>query len=658
MSNSSVDLQIEATSNGPETQATNGKKSSATNGRNGLETEIETDLGSAASSANSSGDDGEASEDEDDDDEDPEVSFTKKKPSNSRRTTRQATRSSTRKNDQSSSSKHRKEKQKKSTSRGKNNSSPAPVEKNSSNRADRRIRRGSPASLKTSEVTKPKRTRKSSMIESCQLCSDMVEDLSRHLSLNHFKSKLVKLLPSQSPFKCPKCASVESSHDNLISHYGGQHKLNERYLDEELSSKTVSSTTPSKDKKTNGTRPRSRPSSGTPTRSTRRSSGTPTLSTRRSARNTRSSSVDSNSQIEVIVDCKLCGKANLLESQLKDHAVEVHFKEEILAPLPRSPPFRCPKCPSKSTNSNFDSFDQLSSHYLSVHDPVSEAFVSRLTSTPEPSPERNHVPDPAPLKAPKRSPSPPSKKKKDGRGRPRGGFNRNGSPSIRPIEAIEESGEDETRPPQAWHVPRPRGHEEYLAQIGKWLRLKDGRVAKAVDDTTMKCVCDKNFRTNLKYNWRFLIQRPTLRDGKPNHKGHWFRCPEVAKGGTIIENWKFSKADIEASYFNSKGCDDKKDDLKGWDSRDSSPMKRTRKRGLLTSESCNSLDSEGAMADSKKGLYNEDDSEDESDLDEEDMAEETTKQQRNIIRKRVNDLLNTRVPGLTFLQDGPCFQVI
>ena len=63
------------------------------------------------------------------------------------------------------------------------------------------------------------------------------------------------------------------------------------------------------------------------------------------------------------------------------------------------------------------------------------------------------------------------------------------------------------------------------------------------------------------------------------------------------------------------------------------------------------------MADSKKGLYNEDDSEDESDLDEEDMAEETTKQQRLIIRKRVNDLLNTRVPGLTFLQDGPCFQV-
>jgi hypothetical protein len=132
----------------------------------------------------------------------------------------------------------------------------------------------------------------------------------------------------------------------------------------------------------------------------------------------------------------------------------------------------------------------------------------------------------------------------------------------------------------------------------------------------------------------------------------------VAKGGTIIENWKFSKADIEASYFNSKGCDDKKDELKDRDSRDSSPMKRTRKRGLLTSESCTSMDSEGAMgADSKKGLYNEDDSEDESD-DEEDMAEETTRMQRNIIRKRVNDLLNTRVPGLTFLQDGPCFQVI
>ena len=59
----------------------------------------------------------------------------------------------------------------------------------------------------------------------------------------------------------------------------------------------------------------------------------------------------------------------------------------------------------------------------------------------------------------------------------------------------------------------------------------------------------------------------------------------------------------------------KKDELKGRDSRESSPMKRTRKRGLFTSESCNSLDSEGAMADSKKGLYNEDDSEDEDQCD-------------------------------------------
>ena len=137
---------------------------------NGSKSELETDLGSAASSNNTSGDE-EASED----DEDAEIQFKQ------RRTTRSASQRIT------------KSKQK--------------VNKASNSR----IRRGSPIT----SSKRPQRNQKKSSI-SCELCNEVIDDLSRHLSLAHFKSKLAKLLPSEKPFKCPKCSSYEDSHDNLL----------------------------------------------------------------------------------------------------------------------------------------------------------------------------------------------------------------------------------------------------------------------------------------------------------------------------------------------------------------------------------------------------------------------------------------------------------
>ena len=79
-----------------------------------------------------------------------------------------------------------------------------------------RIRRGSPLNKKVPR-NGSSNSQKSS-ISTCQLCHEPLsnEELNRHLSLTHFKSKLAKLLPSEKPYKCPKCSSIEENHDNLI----------------------------------------------------------------------------------------------------------------------------------------------------------------------------------------------------------------------------------------------------------------------------------------------------------------------------------------------------------------------------------------------------------------------------------------------------------
>ena len=132
----------------------------------------------------------------------------------------------------------------------------------------------------------------------------------------------------------------------------------------------------------------------------------------------------------------------------------------------------------------------------------------------------------------------------------------------------------------------------------------------------MKCVCNKVIKCNGKYNWRYLIQKPTLRDGKLLPKGHWFICPEVSKGGSKVENWKFSKADIEASKnfcnvseketISKKGKESNEKESIAINEIESTSGKRimSRNRGIM--ESCDS-----------KCDYKEDNAEEESDSEEE-----------------------------------------
>ena len=76
-----------------------------------------------------------------------------------------------------------------------------------------------------------------------------------------------------------------------------------------------------------------------------------------------------------------------------------------------------------------------------------------------------------------------------------------------------------TQPPTAWQEPNPKSYPEFVAQIKKWLRLNDGREATAINDRSVKCVCNKIIRIRCKYYWKYLIQKPTLKNGKVEHKG-------------------------------------------------------------------------------------------------------------------------------------------
>ena len=53
----------------------------------------------------------------------------------------------------------------------------------------------------------------------------------------------------------------------------------------------------------------------------------------------------------------------------------------------------------------------------------------------------------------------------------------------------------------------------------------------------------------------------------------------------------------------------------------------------------------------------EDSADDDSDQESAGESEETPREQRLVIRQHVTDLLALRVPGETFTQDAPCFQV-
>ena len=209
------------------------------------------------------------------------------------------------------------------------------------------------------------------------------------------------------------------------------------------------------------------------------------------------------------VECKLCGTR---VSDLKDHAFEDHFKEEVMASLPSNRPFECPKCEVE-----FESLENLTKHFVDDHD-VMETYLIENKMKTELQNGRGS--------------------KNDHQRTSRSSSSTISSPVT---SSLVPSSSELFDPPSAWLVPKPRNYNDYCKQVRTNLRTSDGQFAEAVDDRSVKCVCGKNIRINMRFNWRYLIQRPCWTNGKVQVKGHWFMCQEVARAGSEVDDWTLNR---------------------------------------------------------------------------------------------------------------------
>lgn len=175
-----------------------------------------------------------------------------------------------------------------------------------------------------------------------------------------------------------------------------------------------------------------------------------------------------NSEIAEL--CKLCGKFCFLQS----HALESHLKEVQLL-LTRG--LNCPECSFKGSDAL-----SLAAHYVASHDSWNTTTLDNDGS------DESDVE----MSDPKSCKNGPKIKVRSGR---------------------------------KTDFEKPRNFAEFSRQVEANLRTEDGNFAKAVDEKSIRCVCGKVVKTCTKYYWRYLLQRPTIKNGQVIQKGHWFTCP-------------------------------------------------------------------------------------------------------------------------------------
>ena len=62
-----------------------------------------------------------------------------------------------------------------------------------------------------------------------------------------------------------------------------------------------------------------------------------------------------------------------------------------------------------------------------------------------------------------------------------------------------------------------------------------------------RCVCGKVVKLCSPYYWKYLIQKPTVKNGTVIQKGHWFACAEVSSAVSVIKPWVITPEEVEAS---------------------------------------------------------------------------------------------------------------
>jgi hypothetical protein len=358
--------------------------------------------------------------------------------------------------------------------------------------------------------------------------------------------------------------------------------------------------------------------------------------------------------------CKLCRAVVPNRTKLKKHAIDRHFKQEIISQLSNAKPFKC-----RETDCQFvgETFQALFRHFGSKHNAI-EQFMPQVEYSKVPCSsdatamlENGTSSSSPPLTQPEVLPSshdaatsleenvPREESRLDAHSNSNT-YKTEGEHSSTEAQIASASSEappavsvndattvnnketDRSEPMEVTvkkerpagdqpaetrseepRMPKPKNMAEFKKQVREILRTNDGRHAEALDERTIQCVCGKVIRVCASYYWRFLIQKPSIKNGQVVQKGHWFNCPVVAQRGSPIRPYVVTQEELDASV---ESGNDKDED--------------GRKRRLQRS-----LDGEPAAKRSKEEEFS--------------------------MERHIRELMSKRVSGDTFLQDGPCFQM-
>jgi hypothetical protein len=162
----------------------------------------------------------------------------------------------------------------------------------------------------------------------CKICKvehDSMASYQRHLIKVHFKNTLLNYCPKAKPFVCPNegCKIERRDRFNLLMHFGGCQRKVWKILEEMPEDSIEHLNDASKSK------------------------------------------------------CRLCGKFFTSARYMWGHLGEDHFQAEMDAELPKTAPWKCPKCPLENAYSGMD-LRSLRIHYGTRHKAVMPHLAKKL----------------------------------------------------------------------------------------------------------------------------------------------------------------------------------------------------------------------------------------------------------------------------------------
>ena len=172
----------------------------------------------------------------------------------------------------------------------------------------------------------------------CTLCGNLSKtksDFYRHLSEKHYKSELLRELPSGPPYACTICPyeSKDKSFNPLIRHFGVAHKMVQKYIGNRIAGVFV----PSERKQSSSTNMNNHP--------TNNNHNPPPPPSSSAVVVTPTPELTLSTQSTIKVKCPFCDVMFVARYMFHQHLCDLHFKDQLAAQLPPHPAGSPNKCP-------------------------------------------------------------------------------------------------------------------------------------------------------------------------------------------------------------------------------------------------------------------------------------------------------------------------